>query len=470
MNGWLELKDAFWAAVEGGPEERDRQMARLSVIDPAMADRLAALLAADGLADSQGVLLLAAPEAVLPEDIAGYEVVGRLGSGGMGDVYRAHDKRLNRDVAIKVLPANVADDPRRLARFAREAQLLAALNHPHIAQVYGLEDSGGVRAIVMELVEGPTLTSVIADSRERAISTKRILTIARQIADGLDAAHQKGIIHRDLKPGNVVLTSSGVVKILDFGIATSTTDANHDAASSARVTETGTIVGTRAYMSPEQARGLAVDKRTDIWSFGCLLYELLTARSAFAYSQSEVVAESGDIGPDLERLPSDTPRAVRALIRHCLETNPARRLRDIGDARLMLDESLEPTAETMAARVPGGVRPLMRLLLTTAGLGGIVAAIGLAIVAARPDRSESLRVVSSIQLPRGMRLSGADIEARGSESRFAVAPDGRRLVLVAADQSGQTRLWIRDLASAVLQPLPESEGGRFRSGPQTPSP
>ena len=214
-----------------------------------------------------------------PARIGTYEVTGVLGVGGMGEVYRAHDPRLHRDVAIKVLPAALASDPERLARFEREAQVLASLNHPHIAQVYGLDESGGTPALVMELVEGPTLATVIADQRDAIAALSRALAIARQIADGLDAAHEKGIIHRDLKPGNIALTPDGRRQDsrLRRGQRHSAPD---DAAGDAAATDVGVVLGTPAYMSPEQARGLTVDKRTDIWAFGCVLYELLTGTAA----------------------------------------------------------------------------------------------------------------------------------------------------------------------------------------------
>jgi serine/threonine protein kinase len=224
----------------------------------------------------------------------------------MGEVYRARDSRLGREVAIKVLPAAVANDPERLARFEREARVLASLNHPHIAQVYGLEGSAGTPALVMELVEGPTLAQLVSRNADSPMPLATVLTIGRQIADGLDAAHEKGIIHRDLKPGNIALTPQGDVKILDFGVAKTI----HDAATTAAVaTDAGAMLGTPAYMSPEQARGLAIDKRTDIWAFGCVLYELLTGRRPFAgTTASDSIAAVLEHEPDLTIVGAPLPR------------------------------------------------------------------------------------------------------------------------------------------------------------------
>ena len=271
MKGWAELKEAFWAVVEGEPAERARRVATLASIDPALADRLEALLAADDRGESLQQILPAGMMPPSPPDrIGGYDVVGVLGSGGMGEVYRAVDVRLHREVAIKVLPAALTADPERLARFEREAQVLASLNHRHIAHVYGLDESGSTPALVMELVDGPTLTQLLGAEDHAPVTLTRALTIARQVADGLDAAHEKGIIHRDLKPSNVALTPDGEVKILDFGVAKSLAERPLAEGPSPLATGAGVVIGTPAYMSPEQARGLTVDKRTDVWSFGCL--------------------------------------------------------------------------------------------------------------------------------------------------------------------------------------------------------
>ena len=276
-----------------------------------------------------------------------YTIVAPLGAGGMGEVYRARDSKLGRDVAIKILPAHFTADPERRSRFAREARLLATLNHPHIGAIYGLEETDGVTALVLELVEGPTLADRLARG---PLPIPEALAIARQIADALDAAHQKGIVHRDLKPSNIVLQSAGGVtssdvraKVLDFGLAKTVADQPAEEARLPTVTGDrtgeGRILGTPAYMSPEQARGQAVDKRTDIWAFGCVLYEMLTSRRAFAgATMSDQLAAILEREPDWTALPAATPTATRRLLTRCLEKDQGRRLRDIGDARLELEE------------------------------------------------------------------------------------------------------------------------------------
>jgi serine/threonine protein kinase len=254
-----------------------------------------------------------------------YEFVSLLGAGGMGEVYRAHDSKLKRDVAIKVLPAALANDPRRVSRFQQEARTLAALNHPYIGAIYGLEETSNGYALVLELVEGPTLAQRLANGRR--IPVQEALLIARQIAEALEAAHDRGIIHRDLKPANIKVTPAGTVKVLDFGLAKafagdSLTDLSHVSAGS----EDGLIVGTPGYMSPEQARGQAVTKQTDIWAFGCILYELLTGRQAFhKETLTDTIVAVLEREPDWQALAPTTPTAVRALLRRCLQKDKDRR-------------------------------------------------------------------------------------------------------------------------------------------------
>src|SRR5215472_236829 len=279
-----------------------------------------------------------------------YEIVSPLGAGGMGEVYRARDGKLNRDVAIKILPAAFATDADRLARFRREAQVLAALNHPHVAAIYGLQESSGVEALVLELVEGETLIDRIARG---PLPPEEALEIARQIAQALEAAHERGIVHRDLKPANVKLTPEGRVKVLDFGLAKalsadeSSADLSTSPTITAQSTKAGVIIGTAAYMSPEQARGKAVDKRADIWAFGALLYEMLTGRRCFqGETVSDTLAAVLMRDPDWSALPAKTPVSVRRVLRRCLDRDPRTRFHDIADARLELDE---PAAETLAA-------------------------------------------------------------------------------------------------------------------------
>jgi eukaryotic-like serine/threonine-protein kinase len=279
--------------------------------------------------------------------LGSYEIAAQIGVGGMGEVYRANDTSLKRQVAIKVLPEAVATDPQRVSRFRREAELQAALNHPNIAHLYGLENVDGITALVMELVEGPTLADRIANG---PIPVDEALSIAKQIAEALEAAHEQGIVHRDLKPANVKLTPDGKVKVLDFGLAKayseeSATQSGADLSNSPTLaragTEAGMILGTPAYMSPEQARGKPVDKRTDIWAFGCVFYEMLTGGPAFpGETIADSVARIIERSPDFEALPGSMPPSVRLLVRRCLERDSRERLRDIGDARIEIGQAL----------------------------------------------------------------------------------------------------------------------------------
>src|SRR5271169_870020 len=277
--------------------------------------------------------------------LGSYEVVAQIGAGGMGEVYQAHDTKLGRDVAIKVLPEAFAHDPERLSRFQREAKMLAALNHPNIATIHGLEESNGTHYLVMELVPGDTSQQRV--KREGAVPVEEALAIANQIAEALEAAHEKGIIHRDLKPANVKLTPEGKVKVLDFGLAkafsgdASTEDMSNSPTLSMAATMQGVILGTAAYMSPEQAKGKAVDKRTDIWAFGCVLYELLTGKQAFhGEDVTDILAAVVRAEPDWQALPAATPVKVRELLRHCLQKDKSQRFRDAGDARIEIEDAI----------------------------------------------------------------------------------------------------------------------------------
>src|SRR6266511_2112658 len=270
--------------------------------------------------------------------IGSYEILSAIGAGGMGEVYRARDTKLGRDVAVKLLPSHFAEDPDRLARLAREARLLAALNHPYIATIHGLEEADGLRALVMELVEGPTLADKLAQGSSSqakpGVPVADALRICGQIAEGLEAAHEKGIIHRDLKPANIKLSRDGSVRLLDFGLAKAFAGHHGDSVSqlptiTSMDMHVGTIVGTPAYMSPEQARGQAVDKRTDIWAFGCVLFEMLTGHRAFpGATMSDMIAAILEREPDWTALPAATPPAVARLLRRCLEKESKRRLHD----------------------------------------------------------------------------------------------------------------------------------------------
>ena len=387
-----------------------------------------------------------------------YQIVSVLGSGGMGEVYRARDSRLGREVAIKVLPNALTADPSRIVRFEREAQLLAALNHPHIAAIYGLEEIGGSsRALVLELVEGDTLFQMLSAGR---MPLKEALALARQIADALEAAHAKGIVHRDLKPANIGLTSDGVVKVLDFGIAKSldaTDEPEGMLLTRAPVTQAGVVVGTAAYMSPEQARGLAIDKRTDIWAFGCVLFEMLTGQPAFdGRTNSDVVVKVLEHEPDWTALPARLPERIRWLLRRCLAKDPRQRLHDIADARLEIDE--ERSQPSAAISESHRVRPRERVAWAIAAVG----LLGLAAFFAlnRNGLSGELSVstptyTASILLPDGLQLSGP------SSGRFALSPDGAQMAVVAADSSGTARLYVRRLNGRSARVLAGTEGAEY---------
>jgi eukaryotic-like serine/threonine-protein kinase len=310
-----------------------------------------------------------------------YEVTALIGAGGMGEVYRARDTNLRRDVALKILPGAFVHHPDRVARFRREAHLLAALNHPNIAHIYGLEDADGANALVMELVEGPTLADRIAKG---PIPIDEALPIARQIAEALEAAHERGIIHRDLKPANVKVRDDGKVKVLDFGLAKAFvsdgpgTDLSQAPTRTSDRTADGQMLGTPAYMSPEQLRGLAVDKRTDIWAFGCVLYQLLTGRKAFSGNTvSDVVAAILEREPNWEAVPARTPAPISRLLRRCLDKDRKRRLRDIGDALADLEEASDPRALNVQALPSAASARLARntlILATTVVAAAIVVA------------------------------------------------------------------------------------------------
>jgi TolB-like protein/Tfp pilus assembly protein PilF len=340
------------AALDRDAGERTAFVAATCGDDDALRREVEALLAhaqtAEGfLATSMGAVaanvLGERGASLVGQQIGSYRILSLLGAGGMGDVYRARDTKLDRDVAIKVVPDAFLGDPERLARFEREARVLATLNHPHIGAIYGFEEADGLRALVLELVEGSTLAERLMPG---PLPVQEALRVASQIASALEAAHDKGIVHRDLKPANIAITADGTVKLLDFGLATVIADAagpalSHSPTFTIGRTGQGVILGTAAYMSPEQARGKPLDKRTDIWSFGCVLFEVLTGRQAHTGDTvSDTIAAILGREPEWDALPDATPASVRRLLQRCLEKDPAQRLRDIRDARLELDHAV----------------------------------------------------------------------------------------------------------------------------------
>ena len=348
-----------------------------------------------------------------------YEITAQIGEGGMGEVYRATDTKLKRDVAVKVLPSHVAADPERLARFQREAEVLASLNHPNIAAIYGLEEADSTKTLVMELVEGPTLADRIAQD---AIPVDEALPIAKQIAEALEAAHEQGIIHRDLKPANIKLRPDGVVKVLDFGLAKALepTAAMSPGLSQAptittpAMTQAGMILGTAAYMSPEQAKGRTVDKRSDVWAFGAVLYEMLTGKRAFdGEDMTDVLGAVVRLEPDWDVLPLDTPPLLLMFLKQCLKKDSKQRAQAIGDVRLALEGAFETGVSqaveaTVAVQLPLGRRALP--FAAAAVVVGIV--VGLSVWALRPiDLRPVIRSTHVVPVVRNFNILGAQVIA-----------------------------------------------------------
>jgi hypothetical protein len=405
--------------------------------------------------------------------VGAYEVLGLVGAGGMGEVYRARDTRLKRDVALKVLPETLTHDPDRLARFQREAELLAALNHPNIAAVHGVESIGAAAAsiaIVLELVDGETLADVVARG---PIPVDDALAIARQIADALEAAHDRGVVHRDLKPANIKVAPEGTVKVLDFGLAKvvdagapqslGASPATYSPTLSMGATLAGIVLGTAAYMSPEQARGKPVDRRTDIWAFGCVLYEMLTGNAAFGgETVTDIAAAVLKNEPDWSALPAGTPSPVRALLRRCLQKDVKARLPHIGVARLEIDE-----AHTTESAPPGP--PPSRagvLVIASWAIAAVAAAAAIAlavVVATRRSAPPAGAVRFGLSMTPGLTL-GTDMFGRGASApapQFALSPDGRTLVFVGYKSDQKAQLWVRRLDTETVRALAGTDDASF---------
>jgi Tol biopolymer transport system component len=384
--------------------------------------------------------------------IGPYEITGAVGAGGMGEVYRARDTRLNRDAAIKVLPAAFAQNAENVARLRREAQVLASLNHPHIASIYGLEDTNGTLALALEFVEGDDLAQRLARG---AIPMDEAIGYTCQIVDALEAAHEKNIVHRDLKPANIKVTHDGVVKVLDFGLAkaysgdaeSSGSDLSQSPTLARQGTEAGVILGTAAYMSPEQARGKPVDKRTDIWAFGVVLWEMLTGRGLFrGETLSDTLAAVLTHEPNWTMLPASTPPGVRRLLARCLERDPKKRLRDIGDAR----EDLEDTRGPIGRAETGAPSPWRALPWALAAIAALVAGWALW------GRSSAGPTVHDVMhLDIGFPPDVEPLPETGAG--FAIASDGRTVAMIGV-KDGQRRVFVRRIDQAEASEVPGSTG------------
>jgi serine/threonine protein kinase len=467
---WQEIKEVLAGALERTPPER-RSYLDQACPDASLRREVESLIAAHEQGDSSFMEPPALNTGPFQSctNLGPYTILGRIGSGGMGEVYRAHDPKLKRDVAIKVLPLAFVNDPERLARFQREARMLASLNHPNIATIHGLEQAGEVNFLVMELIEGQTLAERLSSG---PLKCNEALTISGQIAEALETAHGKGVIHRDLKPANVKVTPEGRVKVLDFGLAKAFAgdgglDLSHVPTVTAMATDEGRILGTPAYMSPEQARGKPVDKRTDIWAFGCVLYELLTARRAFpGETLPDTIAAVLEKEPNWKALPPEMPVRIRDLLRRCLRKDPQRRLRDLGDARIEIEEELTvlrdqaietilPHRNVSSRQVAPAVVALKRyawLPWTLVAL--LVAGFGAWIVANRL-RPTVQNPLSNAQFTRLTDFGGA-------ETSPAISPDGKFAAFI-SDRSGTFDIWLIQANGSSLANLTQGRIGDVRA-------
>jgi eukaryotic-like serine/threonine-protein kinase len=464
MSDWRRVEEIVHETLERSPSDRLAYVREACAGDESLRMEVESLLAnqsrADALGSGLGIRdsgLGVSTEELIGKRIGVYRIDSLLGAGGMGEVYRARDTNLGREVALKILPGTFVHDADRRARFEREARMLASLNHPHIGGIYGVEESDGTPALVLELVEGLTLADRLAKG---PIPLNESLRIANQITDALDAAHEKGIVHRDLKPANIKITSDGVVKVLDFGLAkmfagnASGLDLTQSPTVTVSGTREGAILGTAAYMSPEQARGQPVDKRADIWAFGCVLYEMLTGRMAFpGRTVSDVIAAILEREPDWSALPAATPLAVRDLLRCCIEKDPKRRLRDIGDARRELDE---PRGHTQGdARRPtwSSWRHAAMIALSVVAVGSLAAVALLLLQGTTETTPAVIRTTVNLR-------AGEELDTQPSMLPLALSADGRRLAYVAR-RDGRDELYVRDLGAFEAKLLPGTDGARY---------
>jgi serine/threonine protein kinase len=432
---WQEISRIYNEALTRGGTERAAYVDAACGNDSSLRGHVQMLLSQTG---PSGFLSDVAARFV-GGSIAHYQVTSILGAGGMGIVYGARDTKLGRDVAIKVLPPAFANDPERLARFEREAQLLASLNHPHIGAIYGIEHDVDVHALILEFVEGETLANRIARG---AIPLDEALPIARQIAEALEAAHDSAVIHRDLKPSNIKLTAAGRVKVLDFGLAKAI-----DVPLDVGATKSGAFLGTAAYMSPEQAKGRPTDRRSDIFAFGCVLYEMLAGRPAFrGDSIPEIMTAVIKDAPVWSELPADTPDAIHRLLRRCLQKNKNDRLQSAGDIRLEIDDALAAPLVR-----PARVDSMSRWRERAAWAVGSMALLAVVAILALRSSPVSSSPEVRLQIPT---------PGTADPVSFALSPDGRWLAFVASD-GGTSRLWIRPLNATTAQPIAGTDGAAF---------
>jgi serine/threonine protein kinase/Tol biopolymer transport system component len=456
---WKQTEKLYHAARDRPPGERVAFLAEACPDDEALRRDVESLLneqiSADGLLDAPFRAAahieseVTPPAALSGHTLGAYHLRSLLGAGGMGEVYRARDTKLGRDVAIKILPRAVTSDPDRLARFEREARMLAALNHPNICAIYGLEEADDLHFLILELVDGETLSQKLAklpvlDDQASGLPVDEALTLARQVAEALEVAHEKGIVHRDLKPANVAITPDGVVKVLDFGLAKPASD---DARRSDPIggTREGVILGTAAYMSPQQARGQVVDKRADIWAFGCVLYEMLTGRVAFAgETVSDTIGKILEREPDWSALPAATPAAIRRLLRRCLAKDPKQRLRDIGDVRIEIDtiDDAVPEVADVTVKPPSSARsratwlPWVALVALAAGVGVW----------------EARRTVTPLENPLANARFTRFADWEGTEGGAEISPDGK-FVAFLADKAGEFDIWLSQVGTGDFRNL-----------------
>ena len=473
---WQQVAGLYEEVLARPPEERAEYLARQSGDDLDLRTQVGSLLAhadrpvlvdqsvweaADGLIDVD--LQPALPEGY---EIGPYRVGRLLGIGGMGHVYRARDTKLQRDVALKILPDAFVQDPDRVARFTREARVLASLNHTNIGTIYGFENSDHIHALVLELVDAPTLEDRIARG---ALPFDEAIAIARQIVDALEATHAVGIVHRDLKPANIKVREDVVVKVLDFGLAKlqpSYQPADGEPESSERlpsapslsptsesrpeITTAGGIVGTAAYMSPEQARGTACDKRSDIWAFGCVLYEMLAGKRAFAGRDvADTIASIIEREPDWDAI-HHVPAPLQRLLTRCLQKDRKRRLADIADARFDFDDAHAPPREEEHSRLSQHATRKGRVAWALSG-AGVAAVLTVSLMVWFRPAAEAPETRLEITTP-----------ATDDPLSLAVSPDGRKVVFVAAgERDASAQLWLRPLAANTAMPLPNTTGETF---------